>query len=94
MHHDQPLQIEVAVLTETGQTEDIGMLTHWARHRDAETGETTWWGHVTVYRSYDQGGQYRVALPADRIIPLIYCGRLPTGEIRHNDECLAQREEP
>lgn len=79
MRADQPLNIEVAVLTETG---DIGMLTHWARRRD-DAGETTWRGHVTVYRGYDQGGAYRATLPAERIVPLIYCGRLPTGEIRH-----------
>ena len=63
MNAGQPLNVEVAVLTECGVTEDVGMLTLWSRRRDDETGETTWWGHVTMYRSYDRGGQYRATLP-------------------------------
>lgn len=77
------------MLTEDGATEDIGLLTLWSRRRDEDTAETTWWGHVIIYRSHDRGGQYRATLPADRIARLIYCGRLPTGQTRHNDDCYA-----
>jgi len=78
--HDAPLNIEVAVATHD-HGEQLGILTDW--HRETVNGQAVWSGYVIVF---GPNGQYRDRLPADRLTKLIYCGRLPSGEIRHNPE--------
>lgn len=79
---------EVAVYSEDGRTSDIGTLHDW-QCREVD-GQVEWWGHVVVY---GPEGQYRDLVPADRLVPLIYCGRLPSGEIRHGRECRGQSKD-
>lgn len=81
---------EVAVYTEDGRTSSIATFHGWDKRDDG------WWGHVKVFDAPD-GGQEWQTVPADRLVPLVYCGRLPDGEIRHSDACrvetLAQGDE-
>jgi len=35
---------------------------------------------------YGPEGQHRATVPAERLLVLDYCGRLPSGEIRHRCE--------
>ena len=65
---------EVAVYTEDGRTSHLATFHGWDRRDDG------WWGHVFIY---GPDGSYRDTIPADRLVPLVYCGRLPDGEIRH-----------
>lgn len=73
---------EVAVYAENGRSSLLGTFHGWQQREDG------WWGHVMVY---GPDGQYRATVPAHRLVPLVYCGRLPDGEVRHSAECLAQR---
>lgn len=75
---------EVAVYTEDGRSSSLATFHGWDKREDG------WWGHVFVYGPH---GAYRDIVPAARLVPLVYCGRLPTGEIRHSDACRAQPEE-
>lgn len=68
---------EVAVYADDGRSSEIGTFHGWQR-RETDDGPT-WWGHVMVY---GPEGQYRDVVPAVRLVPLVYCGRLPTGEVR------------
>lgn len=68
---------EVAVISEDGRSELLGTFHGWHQRDGA------WWGYVMVY---GPDGQYRDSIPAGRLIPLDYCGRLPSGEIRHRCE--------
>lgn len=75
----------VVVLSRDGRESWIGTLDAW--HRD-DFGQ--WIAHVMVYgpRHPDRGtGMYRDALLAHRVLPLEICGRLPSGEILHGDDC-------
>ena len=68
---------EVAVYTEDGRTSHLATFHGWDKREDG------WWGHVKVFDAPD-GGQEWQTVPAARLVPLVYCGRLPTGEIRHS----------
>lgn len=72
---------EIAVYTEDGRSSLLGTFHGW-RQRDGENGRE-WWGDVLIY---GPDGQYRDVVPADRLVVLDYCGRLPSGEIRHRCE--------
>jgi hypothetical protein len=76
---------EVAVYSEDGRSSQIATFHGW-RQKDG-----AWLGDVMVYGEH---GQYRDVIPADRLVPLVYCGRLASGEIRHSNECLAERDQP
>lgn len=76
---------EVAVLSEDGRDELLATFHGW-QQRDGENGKE-WWGDVFVY---GPDGSYRDTLPAHRLVPLVYCGRLPDGEIRHTPDCKGQ----
>lgn len=78
---------EVAVYTEDGHSSSIATFHGWDKREDG------WWGHVKVFDAPD-GGQQWQTVPADRLVPLVYCGRLPSGEIRHSDECRATVGDP
>lgn len=65
---------EVAVISEDGRDELLATFHGWDKRNDG------WWGHVKVFT--DDGQEWQT-IPADRLIPLEYCGRLPSGEIRH-----------
>ena len=79
-----PAFTEVAVLSEDGRTERLGTLHHWEKRDDG------WWGHCKVFQ--DGGGQQWETIPADRLIELVYCGRLPDGRIIHSDDCREQAQ--
>ncbi len=68
---------EVAVYAEDGRSSLLGTFHGWRQKPDG------WWGEVMVY---GPDGQYRDVIPADRLVVLDYCGRLPSGEIRHRCE--------
>ena len=76
--------VQVAVISEDGRHSDIGTFHGWQQREDG------WWADVMVYgprRPNSGTGMYRDTLPADRVLPLKICGRLPSGEILHGDEC-------
>lgn len=68
---------EVAVYAEDGRSSLLGTFHGWQQRDGA------WFGHVMVY---GPEGQHRATVPAERLIPLDYCGRLPSGEIPHRCE--------
>ena len=70
---------EVAVLSEDGRSERLATLHYWEKRDDG------WHGHVKVFQ--DGGGQQWETVPADRLIELVYCGRLPDGRIIHGNDC-------
>ena len=72
---------EVAVYPEDGRSSLLATFHGWQQRKDG------WWGDVFVY---GPDGSYRDVVPADRLTPLVYCGRLPSGEIRHSDECRTE----
>lgn len=72
--------VEVAVYAEDGRSSLLGTFHGWRQTEDG------WLGDVMIYGPL---GRYRDVIPADRLVPMVYCGRLPTGEIRHTDECKA-----
>lgn len=79
---------EVAVYTEDGRRSDLATFHGWTK-RPGPDGEDAWHAHVMVYGprpEHGGGGQYRDVVPAERIVPLVYCGRYPTGEIAHRCE--------
>lgn len=69
--------VEVAVYTEDGRSSLLGTFHGW-QHKD-----DGWHGHVFVY---GPNGSYRDVVHADRLVPMVYCGRLPDGEVRHRCE--------
>lgn len=75
--------VEVAVYAEDGRSSQLATFHGWEQRDGGE-----WWGHVMVYgpTTGNGSGMYRDTVPAARLLLLDYCGRLPSGEIRHRCE--------
>lgn len=74
---------EVAVYSEDGRSSLLGTFHGWEKRDDG------WYGHVMVYGERTPGtgsGMRRDTVPAARLVPMVYCGRLPGGEVRHRCE--------
>jgi hypothetical protein len=78
--------VEVAVLPEDGRSSAVALWQRWASSL-REDGQRA--AYVMIYGG-GGAGQRSAVVPESRVLRLRVCGRVPSGEIAHSDECRAE----